>query len=220
MADSELGLADVGLSLAGRSVFEHRAVVLGGEREGLLGALGALVRGEPAPGVVQGVGHVAAGGGVVFLFPGQGSQWESMALQLLDSSPVFAEHMHECGDALAPHVDWSLEDVLRGAQGAPGLDRVDVVQPALFAVMVSLAGLWRSCGVRPDVVLGHSQGEIAAAYVAGGLSLEDAAQVVALRSRALMGLAGKGGMVSVSGLRVGGLGGLLERWGVGLPWRR
>src|SRR5665213_684734 len=209
---SELELADVGLSLTARSTFEHRAVVLGGEREGLLGGLDALTRGEPAAGVVQGVAPVAdVGSGVVFLFPGQGSQWEGMALELLDSSPVFAEHMRACGDALAPHVDWSLEDVLRGTEGAPGFDRVNVVQPALFAVMVSLAGLWRSCGVHPDVVVGHSQGEIAAAHVAGGLSLEDAARVVALRSRALASLAGKGGMVSVA-LPLGELEPRLERF--------
>jgi acyl transferase domain-containing protein/acyl carrier protein len=139
-----------------------------------------------------------------------------MALELLDSSPVFAEQMRVCGGALAEYVDWSLEDVLRGVDGAAGLDRVDVVQPVLFAVMVSLAALWRACGVRPSVVVGHSQGEIAAAYVAGGLSLEDAARVVALRSRALVGLAGKGGMVSVA-LPVSELeghsDGRLERWG-------
>ena len=171
-----------------------------------------MAAGEPAAGAVQGVTAVEEGAGVAFLFPGQGSQWEGMALELWDSSPVFAERMRACGEALSGHVDWSLEDVLRGAPGAPGLERVDVVQPALFAVMVSLAGLWRSCGVRPAVVAGHSQGEIAAAHVAGGLSLEDAARVVALRSRALVSLAGKGGMVSVA-LPADELEGRLERWG-------
>ncbi|MBU3870100.1 acyltransferase domain-containing protein, partial [Streptomyces sp. 4503] len=104
----------------------------------------------------------------------------------------------ECEAALAPHVDWSLAEVLRGADGAPGYDREDVVQPVLFAVMVSLARLWRSVGVLPDAVMGHSQGEIAAACVAGALSLEDAAKVVALRSRVIAaGLAGRGGLVSI-----------------------
>ena len=106
--------------------------------------------------------------------------------------------MQECEEALAEFVDWSVEGVLRGAAGAPSLERVEVVQPALFAVMVSLARLWGACGVRPAAVVGHSQGEIAAAYVAGGLSLRDAARVVALRGRALAGLAGQGGMVSVT----------------------
>ncbi len=173
-----------------------------GGREGVVGELDALAAGRPGVGVVQGVAD--AGGGVVFMFPGQGSQWEGMAAELLDVSGVFAESIGLCGEALSSFVEWSLEDVLRGAPGAPGLDRVDVVQPVLFAVMVSLARLWGACGVRPDVVVGHSQGEIAAACVAGGLSLEDAALLVALRSRALAGLAGRGGMVSV-GLGVGEL---------------
>ena len=95
-------------------------------------------------------------------------------------------------------MEWSLIDVIRGAPGAPGLDRVDVVQPVLWAMMVSLAELWRSVGVHPDAVIGHSQGEIAAAYVAGALSLEDAARVVALRSRLLVRLSGAGGMVSLA----------------------
>jgi acyl transferase domain-containing protein/NADP-dependent 3-hydroxy acid dehydrogenase YdfG len=211
-------LADVGYSLGLRPTFEHRAVVLGGGRGGLLGALNTLAENAPAlapapvpldADVIRGVAGV--GGDAVFLFPGQGSQWEGMAVDLLDCSPVFARCMRECGEALAPFVDWSLEDVLRGANGAPGLDRVDVVQPALFAVMVSLAGLWRSCGVRPAAVVGHSQGEIAAAHVAGGLSLQDAARVVALRSRALREVAGRGGMVSV-GLERERIDGLLERF--------
>ena len=106
--------------------------------------------------------------------------------------------MGRCAEALAEVTDWSLIDVLRGSLGAPGLERVDVVQPALFAVMVSLAELWRSMGVRPDAVIGHSQGEIAAACVAGALSLRDAARVVALRSQLLGTLAGAGGMVAVA----------------------
>ncbi len=218
-----LGVGDVGLSLAGRSVFEHRAVVLGAGVGGLVGGLSGLVSGELGVGVVEGVvsGGVVSGGGggggVVFLFPGQGSQWVGMALGLLDCSPVFAEGMRVCGEALGEFVGWSLEDVLRGVGGAPGLDRVDVVQPVLFAVMVSLAGLWRACGVRPGVVVGHSQGEIAAACVAGGLSLGDAARVVALRSRALVGLAGLGGMVSV-GVSLGVLEECFERWGAGGRW--
>ncbi|MBI0383883.1 acyltransferase domain-containing protein, partial [Streptomyces albiflaviniger] len=132
-------------------------------------------------------------------FPGQGSQWAGMAVGLMDASPVFASRIHECAAALAEFTDWSLVDVLRGAEGAPSLERVDVVQPVLFAVMVSLAELWRSLGVRPSAVVGHSQGEIAAACVAGILSLQDAARVVALRSQAIgRVLAGKGGMVSVA----------------------
>ncbi|MGW7622068.1 type I polyketide synthase [Streptomyces antimycoticus] len=196
-ARPELGVSDVALSLATtRSPFEHRGVVTGADREELLARLGALAADEAAPGVTRGVADVR--GRSVFVFPGQGAQWVGMAVGLLESSPVFAEAIGECEAALSAHVDWSLTDVLRGAEGAPGFDRVDVVQPVLFAVMVSLAKLWRSVGVEPDAVMGHSQGEIAAACVAGALSLEDAAKVVALRSQAIaVGLAGRGGMVSV-----------------------
>jgi benzoate-CoA ligase family protein len=192
------GIRDIGLSLAGRAVFEHRAVILGGDRQALQAGLDSVVADLPAGSVLSGKASGAADGGVVFVFPGQGSQWVGMAARLLEKSPVFAERVRECGTALSPYVDWSVEDVLRGVKDAPGLDRVDVVQPTLFAVMVALAGLWRACGVEPAGVVGHSQGEIAAAYVAGGLSLEDAAGVVASRSRALAALAGKGGMLSVA----------------------
>jgi polyketide synthase 7 len=195
-ADQDLGAVDVGWSLVStRSVFEHRAVVVGADREQLVAGLAGLAAGEPGANVV--VGHAQAVGKTVFVFPGQGSQWVGMGAQLLDTSKVFADHMHRCDKALGEHVEWSLIDVVRGVAGAPGLDRVDVVQPVLWAVMVSLAELWRSLGVIPDAVIGHSQGEIAAAYVAGGLSLEDAARVVALRSRLLVQLSDLGGMVSL-----------------------
>ncbi|MBO2456942.1 type I polyketide synthase [Actinomadura violacea] len=196
---AELDPADVGWSLVTmRSAFEHRAVVLGGERKELLAGLSDLASGRPAAGVVSGT--VPAGGGdrVVFVFPGQGSQWIGMGRELAASSPVFAARLAECADALAPFVDWSLQDVLAGADKAPDLETADVVQPVLWAVMVSLAAVWEAAGVRPDAVLGHSQGEIAAACVAGILSLEDAAKVVALRSKALTVLAGRGGMLSVA----------------------
>ncbi|MGW7687652.1 type I polyketide synthase [Streptomyces asiaticus] len=189
--------ADVGHSLATtRAVHDQRAVLVGTGREDFTRALTALARGEAAAQLVQGTGTA---GKTAFVFPGQGSQWAGMAVGLMDASPVFASRIHECAAALAEFTDWSLVDVLRGAEGAPSLDRVDVVQPVLFAVMVSLAELWRSMGVRPSAVVGHSQGEIAAACVAGILSLKDAARVVALRSQAIgRVLAGKGGMVSVA----------------------
>ncbi|MFE5118931.1 type I polyketide synthase [Streptomyces sp. NPDC056669] len=190
-------VADIGYSLAvSRSAFEHRAAVIGADRESLLSGLRAVAQGEVAQGVVS--GRAVKGRRAAFVFPGQGAQWAGMAMGLLESSPVFAEAIGECESALSAHVDWSLTEVLRGAEGAPGFDRVDVVQPVLFAVMVSLAKLWRSVGVEPDAVMGHGQGEIAAACVAGALSLEDAAKVVALRSQAIAkNLAGRGGMVSV-----------------------
>ena len=191
--------ADVGWSLATtRAAFEQRAVVIGESTEQRLEGLASLAEGRPSPHLVEGVVGEAGGGAPVFVFPGQGGQWPGMALGLLERSPLFADQIRACAAALAPHVDWDLEAVLRGAPGAPQLEAVDVVQPALFAVMVSLARLWRSSGVEPAAVVGHSQGEIAAAHVAGGLSLEDAALIVAARSRALASIEGKGGMLALA----------------------
>ncbi|MEV4483689.1 type I polyketide synthase [Micromonospora coxensis] len=194
---TDAALPDIGWSLvATRAAHEHRAVVLAADRAGLTAALDALADGRPAADTVTG----AAGstGEVAFVFPGQGSQWVGMAAELLDTAPVFADTFAACAEALRPYVDWSPVDVVRGAPDAPSLERVDVVQPTLFAVGVSLAALWQSYGVRPAAVVGHSQGEIAAAYVAGALDLDDAAAVVALRSRIIAGIAGDGGMVSVA----------------------
>ncbi|MGW4880401.1 SDR family NAD(P)-dependent oxidoreductase [Streptomyces sp. NPDC004262] len=189
---------DIGWSsVAGRAALEQRAVVLAADPAGLRERLGALADGRDVPGVVRGTAADAARR-VAFVFPGQGAQWPGMALELLDSAPVFAARLAECAAAIEPYVDWSLLDVLRGLPDAPPLERVDVVQPVTFAVNVSLAALWRSYGVEPEAVIGHSQGEIAAACVAGALSLADAAAVVCLRSRALTALSGKGGMMSVA----------------------
>ncbi|MER7670075.1 type I polyketide synthase [Kitasatospora sp. NPDC096128] len=197
VARPELEPAQAAWSLATtRSVFEHRAVVVGGERAGLVSGLQSLAAGVPSGSVVSGVAR--PGARTVFAFAGQGSQWVGMGRELAEVSAVFAARLAECAQALAPYVDWSLDEVLAGAEGAPALEAADVVQPALWAVMVSLAAVWEAAGVTPDAVVGHSQGEIAAATVAGMLSIEDGARVVALRSRSLKVLAGLGGMLSVS----------------------
>ncbi|MFJ2115251.1 SDR family NAD(P)-dependent oxidoreductase, partial [Streptomyces sp. NPDC087850] len=194
--------AAIGLALATtRTPHTHRAVLVG-DREQLAAGLRALATDTPGatgtPGATLAQGTATAVGRTVFVFPGQGSHWEGMAAGLLDSSPVFAERLAACERALAPYVDWSVVAVLRGEPGAPSLERIDVVQPALWAVMVSLAEVWRSYGVEPAAVIGHSQGEVAAAVVAGALSLEDGAKVVALRSRALLALEGRGAMLFVA----------------------
>ncbi|MFH8620274.1 SDR family NAD(P)-dependent oxidoreductase [Streptomyces sp. NPDC017979] len=186
----------IGHSLAtARTAFEHRAVVLGADRDDLLAGLAALAAGEPHPAVVCPGEPAATGPGPVLVFPGQGSQWAGMGAELLNTSKVFADRIADCEKALEPHIDWSLTDVLRG-DGAE-LARVDVVQPVLWAVMVSLAAVWADHGVTPAAVVGHSQGEMAAACVAGALTLDDGARVVALRSKALRRLAGHGAMASL-----------------------
>jgi acyl transferase domain-containing protein len=222
-ARPELDPADVAFSLATAGAgLEWRAVVVGADRVGLLRGLDALARGEPAPGVVDGRadtgGKPEAGSETsirtqpVFVFSSQGAQWAGMGLELLGSSAVFAREMRACEEAMAPFLGWSVIEVLRRAAGAPAeLDRVDM-HPVLFAVMVSLAALWRACGVEPAAVVGHSQGEIAAAYVAGALSLGDAARVAAERAVAVSRLAGRGGMAAV-GAPASQVEAQVARWG-------
>ncbi|WP_189278534.1 acyltransferase domain-containing protein, partial [Kitasatospora griseola] len=142
-----VGAVAVGRALAGRSRFEHRAVLSGAE------AVDALAAGGTVPGLVTGIARPL--GRSVFVFPGQGAQWVGMGGELYGSEPVFRDAIDACDAALAPYTDWSLVEVLTGGGS---LDRVDVVQPALFAVMVALAALWRAHGVEPDAVVGHSQG--------------------------------------------------------------
>ncbi|MEA2224222.1 MAG: hypothetical protein QOH83_2598, partial [Solirubrobacteraceae bacterium] len=197
-ARPELDAGDVGWSLATtRARLGRRAVVVGADRDTLLARLAAVAGGEPAAGVALGSAGAAGRGKVAFVFPGQGSQWPRMAVELWRTAPVFAQSIEACAEALAPFLDWSLEDVLRDAPGVPPLEQVDVVQPVMFSMAVSLAALWRSYGIEPELVVGHSQGEVAAAHVAGALSLQDAARVAAMRGRTASALDGRGGMVSV-----------------------
>ncbi|MBO8191790.1 SDR family NAD(P)-dependent oxidoreductase [Streptomyces oryzae] len=210
-AGTDWNPADVAHSLlTTRTRFPRRAAVTGTAREQLLRGLAALAEGGLDPSVV--LGSALEEHRPVFVFGGQGAQWAGMGRELLDSAPAFAESVARCERALAAHVDWSLTGVLRGDPGQPGLDRVDVVQPVLFATMVALAELWRAHGVEPAAVVGNSQGEIAAACVAGALSLDDAALVVARRSRALVALAGRGAMASVA-LPTDQVLPLLSEWG-------
>jgi acyl transferase domain-containing protein len=186
--DPAADVADIGYSaIASRSVLEHRAVVVAGDRDGFRRGLTALARDEPAENAVR--GQAAKQGKTVFVFPGQGSQWRGMGLTLMESSAVFRAEMEACAEAFRPHTGWFLPDILRAW---PDGDAADILQPALFAVMVSLAKLWRSFGVEPAAVVGHSQGEFAAAYVAGALSLPDAALAVARRARLVGTLTGAG----------------------------
>ncbi|WP_438479342.1 type I polyketide synthase, partial [Streptomyces asiaticus] len=189
---------DVGWSLATtRAALEHRAVILATDTNGGTTTARALAEGRPDPLLIT--GQTGPDGKTVFVFPGQGAQWVGMGAQLLKTSPVFAARLKECAEALAPYTDWSLIDVITGVPDAPSLERVDVVQPATFAVVVSLAALWQSVGIHPDAVIGHSQGEIAAACVAGHLTLPTAAKIVALRSQTIAHhLAGHGGMMSLA----------------------
>ncbi|MGV4925929.1 SDR family NAD(P)-dependent oxidoreductase [Streptomyces sp. BHT-5-2] len=187
--DKGVRLGDLACSLATRAVWEHRAVVVTDDRNRALTALRALAAGQPAPDTVTGpAGTGGDPGRTVFVFPGQGAHWAAAGRELRDTEPEFAARMAECEKALAPHLHRALSDLLDDAgSGWTGsaTEPADATAPASFAVMVSLAALWQSCGVHPDAVLGHAVGEIAAACVAGALSLDDAAHLVAWHGRAL-----------------------------------
>jgi mycoketide-CoA synthase len=188
-----LDAGDVGWSLAGRSTFEHRAVLVGGDRERLLGGLDELAGGDLVS-VIRGTATPA--GKTVFVFPGQGSQVLGMGMGLHAAYPVFAEAFNTAVGELDRHLLRPLREVMWG-HDENLLNTTEFAQPALFAVEVALFRLLESWGVRPDFVMGHSVGEISAAHVAGVLSLENAAVLVAARGRFMQALPAGGAMVAV-----------------------
>ena len=195
-ADAGLRVMDVGWSLATtRSALEHRAVLVGSDREALMDGLTGLISGEPGADVV--VGRTRSVGKTVFAFPGQGSQSLGMGVGLYVRFPVFAHAFDAVAEVLDGQLRLPLRQVMWGAD-AELLQSTEFAQPALFALEVALAALWQSWGVVPDVVMGHSVGEIAAAHVAGVLSLADAARVVAARGRLMAQLPVGGAMVAVA----------------------
>ncbi|MCQ8195505.1 SDR family NAD(P)-dependent oxidoreductase [Streptomyces rugosispiralis] len=197
---SEMSAADVGWSLATtRALFEHRAVALADDRAELLAAVEALATGEPHPGVVLPGGGVAAGK-TVWLFSGQGSQRQGMGAGLYDRFPVFATAFDEVCGLLDPHLEHPLREVVfAGVAERPGLlDHTTYAQAGLFALHIALARLLDSFGVRPDAVIGHSIGEIAAAHVAGVFDLPDACRLVAARATLMGQLPIGGGMATIA----------------------
>ncbi|MBF6467484.1 HAD-IIIC family phosphatase [Nocardia beijingensis] len=195
--DTALTPAPVSRSLAvQRTPFEWRAVVVAGDRDDMLSGLGALVEQRTAPDVVVAAEAALTAGKTAFVFPGQGVQWAGMARDMLARSEVFRAEFARCDEAFRHRTGWSLATALFGLT-PPQLGDFTLVQPLLFATMAALAATWRDAGVDPDAVIGHSQGEIAAAYVAGALTLDEAAQVVVARSRLMAGIAEEGAMAMV-----------------------
>ncbi len=195
----ELAAADVCATAAlGRTHFDERLAVAAASRGELQAALDGLARGEMPIGCARGRAIVEGRPRLVFLFPGQGSQYAGMGRTLYEREPAFRDALDRCAAALEPLLGRSLASIVFPQDGGGALlDETAYAQPALLAIAVSLAELWRSWGVVPDAVVGQSQGEIAAACVAGALSLEDAAKVVCRRSRLLRRLRGLGGMAVV-----------------------
>ncbi|MFI9154597.1 SDR family NAD(P)-dependent oxidoreductase [Streptomyces sp. NPDC053367] len=202
LADAAGRTADDGLdALAGtlawrRDHFPQRAAVVADSPAQLAERLRAHAAGaEDTDGVTT--GRTVPRGRTAFVFPGQGSQWQGMGRELFRDSPLFADVVRRCADALRPHTDWELTDVFTGNAGDEWLTRIDMLQPSLWAMSLGIAELWRAAGVEPDVVLGHSQGEITAATLAGILSYEDAALVMARRSAIARRTSGRGRMLAV-----------------------
>ncbi|MFJ1991470.1 type I polyketide synthase [Streptomyces asiaticus] len=200
-ADPGVSAAEVGWSLLrSRTLFDHRAVVIGQDREELVAGLEALAAGEPHPGLVHPGGAAEVVGQTVFLFSGQGSQRPGMGAELYDRFPVFAEAFDEVCGLLDPHLEHPLRELVfsRDPEQAALLDHTTYAQAGLFALHISLARLLDSVGVRPDAVIGHSIGEIAAAHIAGVFDLPDACRLVAARATLMGGLPEGGGMVTIA----------------------
>jgi amino acid adenylation domain-containing protein len=189
-----------GTAAAGLTGGEHRAALLSRSGAELAAQLESLAEGRIGPAILVNQAQRARGGRQskpIFVFAGQGGQWLGMGRELLQQEPVFRAAIEDCDAALSAHVDWRLVDELMAGAGNSRLVRIDVAQPALFAIQVAIAGLWRWWGVEPAGVIGHSMGEVAAAHVSGALSLEDAARIICLRSRFLRQASGRGTMAVV-----------------------
>lgn len=180
-----------------RSHHPHRLAAIGTTHAEIAQALGAYSNGESAANLVQGQAGSEARPRVVFVFPGQGSQWLGMGRTLLAEEPVFRSAMISCDQAIRQESGWSVLEALTADEGSSRLSSIEVVQPALFAMAVALSALWQSWGVTPNAVVGHSMGEVAAAYVAGALRLEDAVRIICKRSHYLARLSGRGEMALV-----------------------
>ena len=180
-----------------RTHHDYRLAVVAHSRAELDDHLQAFLDRQIRPSITSGLKSSANERKLVFVFPGQGSQWLGMGRQLMQQEQVFRSALTRCDDAFRRHVDWSLIEELTAEPSRSRLSQIDVVQPCIFAIQVALAQLWRHWGIEPDAVVGQSMGEIAAAHVAGALSIEDAAQIICRRSLLLRRVTGRGGMAVV-----------------------
>jgi myxalamid-type polyketide synthase MxaE and MxaD len=180
-----------------RSHHDYRLALVGHSRKEVIEGLEVFLQGEVRPGMSSGRRAPGPRRKIVFVFPGQGSQWVGMGRELLEQEPVFRATLEQCDQAMRRHVDWSLLEELIASEAQSRLDEIDVIQPTVFAIEVALAALWGSWGIEPDGVVGHSMGEVAAAYMVGALSLEDAARIICRRSQLLKWVSGQGAMAVV-----------------------
>jgi len=195
----DAGLEDLASTLCRRRTHrEHRLSVVARSTDEVCRELGAYLAGNPSASVQSGIASREASSKIVMVFPGQGTQWLGMGRGLLGSEPAFAMSIDRLDAAYRGCVDWSLRALLDGSAGLDWTSKLDLLQPALVAVEIALAELWESWGIRPDRVIGQSMGEIAAAYIAGGLGLEDVARLVCNRGKIVATVSGRGAMALVS----------------------
>lgn len=193
-------LPDLAFSLAvRRSHHDHRLALVAGNMQEVIDGWQGYAADQAAPGLLAGVKEGEEQPKIVFVFPGQGAQWLGMGRELLAREPIFRQALERCEQAMRPFVDWSLSEQLGLDESAPGyrLDEIDVIQPVLLSLEIALAELWRSWGVEPAAVIGHSMGEVGAAYIAGALSLDEAMQVICRRSQLMRRTSGQGAMAVV-----------------------
>lgn len=197
-AETVPSLVDLGYTASvRRSHHTHRLAIVAHSRAELVEHLEVFLQEEQRPGMSSGVASPGQKHTLVFVFSGQGPQWWPLDRALLEQEPVFRETLERCDALFRRHVDWSLLDELMAEEAQARFNQTDIGQPAIFALQVALAALWRSWGIEPDAVVGHSIGEVAAAYVADVLSLEDAVRVIHHRSRVTTQVIGKGKMALV-----------------------
>lgn len=180
-----------------RTHHDHRLTIVSSSLQDASVRLEAFLHGTVDASVYSGRKIAGRTGKIAWVFPGQGSQWVGMGRDLLAREPVFRKVLEQCDRVMRRYVDWSLLEEFQATELQSHLEQIDVVQPMLFALQVALAALWRSWGMEPDAVVGHSMGEVAAAHVAGAISLDDAASIICGRSRLLLRTSGRGAMAVV-----------------------
>ncbi len=181
-----------------RTCLDHRAAFVAASTEAMVEMLRGYAE-DQATAAADEVVHAADRPRLAFVVPGQGAQWIGMARELLEREPVFRSMLEQCGRAAQPYTDWSILEQLAAEPGSEAfkLDRIDVIQPVLVAIAIAYAELLRSLGVEPDAVVGHSMGEVGAAYIAGALDLDQAMQVICRRSSLMRRVSGQGAMALV-----------------------